>query len=309
MTSRIHDLDVLRTFLQIAESGSLTKAGRALDMPTTLVSRHLARLESHLGVRLATRTTRRFNLTEEGRRLYELGLPLVEQADAAVASLQPGSPLEGELRVAMTAILAEQVRQGMFAALRAHPELRLQIVVTDEPAAQVVRHLADRGLHGVLLVGVLPEVSIIARRLTTISAVLAAHPEYLERHGTPERPSDLSDHQCLCYIGDRIQRVWGLVDEDGAEVSVRVGGRFSSTSSVELRAALVEGFGIGPTTPQQIVDSGLVRVLPAYHFSKIPIWLGYLEHRRNSPKVRALEELLRSSFANSTVVQSMSPGS
>lgn len=293
----IQNLDEIRTFIQIAESGSLTKAGKVLSIPTTAVSRQLAKLEERLGVSLATRTTRRFTLTDAGESLYESGLALIEHADAAVRALRPDDPLDGVLRFVVPSLLAERIRAELFATMAEHPKLQVSMIVTDAPADVIVRMIPERGIDAAVLVGPLAASSLIARKLHTIRSYLGTGSDYAATHALPKHPRELSNHECLCYIGERLEREWTLIDRQGRQAQVRVRGRLASTSSHELREALVAGLGIGLVSELDIDRDDVVQVLPRWRFPDFQLWLGYPENRRGSARIEVLEKLLRQSLS------------
>jgi DNA-binding transcriptional LysR family regulator len=295
---KLKNLDELQTFVQVVDSGNLTTAGHALGLSTTLVSRQLARLEERLGVTLATRTTRRFALTEEGQRLYEYAQRILREAEAAERAVTQRSPFDGELSFIVQSILAEELRSALYETLAAHPRLKIQMIVTDEPASVGVRTMTERGLDAVIVVGEVPERAVIARRITTIDGVLAASKEYVKTHRLPQSVRDLEDHSCLCYVGEAPIREWALTRGTEEPERVLVDGSFASSSSQELIAALIAGQGIGVVMKRRVQELDLVPVLPDYRFGEFPISLVYGERRRGSPRINILEELVRNALSS-----------
>ncbi|MGH1346321.1 MAG: LysR family transcriptional regulator [Nannocystales bacterium] len=292
--SGLRDLDELRTFVQIVDSGNMTAAGRVLGQTTNVVSRRLARLEERLGVPLAQRTTRRLQPTEEGRRLYVRARRILDEIAVAEAELRGiAEELTGEIRVSLPTLVAEQLRPALTLFLNEHPQVDLRLFVTDRPSSAVLRDIAEQGLDAALLIGPIPASSVVTRRLSRVRTFFAASRAYIELHGTPKRPRDLSDHACLCYIGERVQTEWGVFDRDGQETVVPVRGRFASSDSRALANALLDGQGIGLALDTSFEDDRLVRVLPKHEGPRLDVRLGFAASRRGSRRIDTLTELLR----------------
>ncbi|MEM9696919.1 MAG: LysR family transcriptional regulator [Myxococcota bacterium] len=294
MKPQLKDLDELRTFVQVVDSGGLTAAGRVLGLPTNVVSRRLARLEDRLGVPLAIRTTRHLEPTAEGRRLHQRARSILDEVDEAEAELRGlDADLHGELRLGIPTRLATWIRPALRRFLERYPEVALQLFVTDRPPPLVLGDIASHGLDAAVLVGVVPPGPHIVRRLGQLSLRLAASTKYLTAHGRPRRVADLSRHNCLSFIGLGVQTHWTLVDRRGDEVEVAIRSRFAASDSRALLDALLDGIGVG------IIEDGelnrhdaLEPVLPSYRMAPLPIGLGYAAPRRRSRRIAALHELL-----------------
>ncbi|MCH9686649.1 MAG: LysR family transcriptional regulator [Deltaproteobacteria bacterium] len=289
----LRDLDELRTFVQIVDSGSMTAAGRVLGQTTNVISRRLARLEERLGVPLAQRTTRRLQPTEEGRRLYVRARRILDEVANAEAEIRGvAEELTGELRLSVPTLAARQLRGSLTSFLEDHPGVDLRLFVTDRPSSAVLSDIAEQGLDAAVLIGPVPPSSVVTRLLSRGHAIFAAAPAYIEARGTPKKPRDLSDHECLCYIGDRVQTEWSVFDSKGRETVVPVRGRFASSDSRVLANALLDGQGIGLTSSHALEDDQLQRVLPKYQGPTFDVRLGYAASRRGSRRIEALATLL-----------------
>ena len=291
---RLRDLDELRTFVQVVDSGSMTAAGRVLGLHTNVVSRRFARLESRLGVPLAHRSTRRLEPSEEGRRLYLRARRILDEVAVAEAELQGVSEeLTGEVRLSVPTLVAEQFRTPLASFMREHPRIDLRLFVSDRPSSEVVRDIAERGLDAALLVGPVPASSIVTRRLSRVRTYFAATPGYLEERGVPKTPRDLSEHDCLCYVGERVQTEWPVVDRKGNETQVPVRGRLASSDSRVLSNALYDGLGVGLALASAFEDGRVHRVLPRHEGPTLDIRLGYSASRRGSRRIDVLADFLR----------------
>ena len=290
MPARLDNLEDLRTFVQIVDSGSLTAAGRVLGIPTNMVSRRLARLEAHLGVSLAQRTTRSLRVSKPGRELYLHAqgiLARVDEAEVAVAGR--GDDLVGEMRISAPSLIASHTRGAFHRLLTRHPKLRIHLLVSDRANDLMIRDIVERGLDAAVLAGPLPDRAILAPLLGRLAPVLAASRRYVDRHGVPDEPEQLQEHECLSFVADLVQSRWKLTDHWGRERVVRIGGRFASNDSRLLREALADGLGIGPVLPGELAScDDLVAILPGFRFERFDIRLGYSTSRRGSARIAAL---------------------
>lgn len=290
----LRDIDELRTFVQVVDSGSLTSAGRVLGQTTNVISRRLARLEERLGVPLAQRTTRRLQTTEEGRRLYIRARRILDEVATAEAELRGvAEELTGEVRLSVPTLAAELLRPGLAKFLEDHPGVDLRLFVTDRPSSAVLRDITEQGLDAAVLIGPVPMSTVVTRRLARGRSVFAASPDYLERQGRPKKPRDLCRHECVCYIGERVQTEWSVIDRKGRETVVPVRGRFASSDSRVLVSAILDGQGIGLVSHLALADGRLERVLPKHEGPSFDVRLGYAAARRGSRRIEALAKLLQ----------------
>lgn len=289
----IDRLEDVRVFRQVAASGNLTAAARALGMTKNRVSQRLLALEEALGARLAHRTTRQLRLTEEGERFLASSAQLLEAAERAEQTIASASPVSGRVRVAVRSSLLGRGLGVEFARLvQSAPKLRLQVEVLDEAA-----DVRASGFDLAILVGKLPDSSLVGTRLEVSSFVLAATREYLDAHGRPRSPDDLARHQCLRKLSHPPERSWTLVDRRGRVVEALVGGTFECSDAQLQNEVLFAGLGIGLRPLDEVAraeaNGTLERVLPAWSFRPIPVWLVSPEPRVKVPRVAAVAELLQ----------------
>ena len=236
------DLNAALVLVRVVQAGSFRAAAQALGMPKTTVSRKVTELEAQLGVQLLQRTTRRHALTDAG-------LAFVEEAEAAIARLEAAQEAvtelqrepRGRLRVTTTVTIGELFLAPLLAEfLEAYPAVELQLQLTDRPV-DLVAERVDVAIRA----GVLPDSSLIARRLGSSSYRVVASPAYLARHGRPQRPSELTSHACLRFTrsGLEVRSSWPF--GAGSRCSeVPVTGRLVSDDFVVLRTAAEQGLGI-----------------------------------------------------------------
>ncbi len=290
----LDNLEEVRVFVQVVESGGFSAAGRALHLATNLVSRRVARLEGRLGTRLLHRTTRSVSLTEEGRTFRERALPLLAAADDAAASVAGRTRgLAGTVRVALRSTSIEYgFVEDLVRLLEGHPALRVQLVVHDG-ALDLVAEAVDLAVQ----VGELPDSSLVTRRVGEVPIVLAASPRYLERRGRPRQPGELVEHECIRRLARTPEETWTLVGPDGREVVARIGGRLECSDSAAQTRALHAGFGIGLRPSGEVrraTRAGvLARVLPSYAVAPVPVRVVMPPRRARLAPVEVMVELVR----------------
>src|SRR3712207_2547014 len=233
----------MHAFRRVIELGSFRAAARDLGRSNAAVSKQVSDLEAELGATLIARTTRRLSLTEVGQAYYERCARLLDdlmETETAVASLQAAP--RGLLRVnAPMSFGLLHLARVMPAYIQRCPEVRVDLVMNDRAV-----DLLEEGCDVAVRVRTsLPDSSLIARRLAPVRRVLCAAPEYLERHGHPERPEDLVRHRCLIYSLSTSPDQWIFAPRtEGQLVTVKVPPYFIANSSIALREALLAGSGI-----------------------------------------------------------------
>lgn len=291
-------LTSMAIFAKAAEAGSFAAAGAALGMSSQLVGKHVRALEARYGMQLINRTTRRQSLTEAGRAFYEgckAVLAEAEAVEALTANLQ--AVPRGTLRVnAPVSFGAYRLAPALARYLADHPEVQVELTLSDR-----VVDLVDEGYDAVIRIAPLPDSRMIARPLAPYRLIVCASPAYLAARGTPRRPEDLADHECLgfAYWGRPPEPEWVLTGER-TTTNVRVGGRLSINSGQGLRMAALAGLGI-ILQPLELLDDDLasgrlVRVLPGYEAPPLPVHLLFSPDRRPTPKLRSFIDFVTATF-------------
>lgn len=229
----------MQTFVRVAEAGSFTAVADQLNLARSAVTRQIAALEQHLGVKLIARSTRRLSLTAEGTayltqcrdildRIEEAEGELAGRRGAAGGLIRASVPMSFGLRHLMPLIADYTV---------AHPDIRLELDFSDRRV-----DLIEEGFDFALrIASQLPETQV-ARRLSVCRSVVAAAPAYLKRHGIPQHPTDLVRHQCLSY-SLAIRSSWPFVI-DGSVQQIEVSGRVTANNGDALQEAAIRGLGI-----------------------------------------------------------------
>lgn len=294
---RIQDLDA---FVQLVECGSFTRAGKLLGMSTSAVSKRLAALEAHLGVRLLDRTSRTLSMTSDGREFYARAASVCQQLREAETGLRAGDDrLHGTLRVSLPTAAVEMGFLGDLLALtQQHPDLNLEIYLSDRSV-----DLVSRALDVAFFITDDPDRHLGDVALGLQPTVLVASPAYLDSAGRPTRPEELAAMRSIRAISRRGNPIpWTLYGPGDAEVTVPIAG--PTLLSDDLRVsyvAAISGGGIARAPLAYIADSArscrLEQVLPEWRFRPI-VLMAALRHRHAPPrKVQALLSLVRGGLA------------
>lgn len=257
------DLNQIAVFVQVVQAGSFVEAARRRGIPPTTLSRQVAQLEDTLQARLLHRSTRKLNLTDAGRLLFDQSVAQVDALRSAADQLMGARETpQGSIRVAASAGFFDSFDMAWIEAfLVAYPLVRVEFVLSDAIADFVTQGIdvAFRGSSE------LPDSSLVARKLATGALVLAASPGYLAARGQPGQPDDLREHDCITAGGAAGPIHWRLTGPDGP-VSIPVRGRFSANTGQAQKKAALQGLGIcllPANAVQESLRSGaLVEVLP-----------------------------------------------
>jgi DNA-binding transcriptional LysR family regulator len=281
----------MQAFVQVVDCGSFSAAAKRLGVSPAVVTGHVQALEKRLGVQLLNRTTRKLNLTEVGRSYYDRASRILGEIDEAegLASAEQLTP-RGTLRLNTSVSLARLVTPLIGAYVALYPEVVFEVVMTDHMVDMV-----EEGFDLALRTGPLPNSSLKTRRLGFGRLALCASPEYLTRHGRPERPEDLTRHNCLIAINSHIEGHWLLTGPDG-EHAVEVSGNLRSNSIEGLRAAALGGLGVALLPTVNINDDfktgHLMRLLPDYRTTEVVVQAVYPPGRHVPLKVRTFLDFL-----------------
>ncbi|MGE5511641.1 MAG: LysR substrate-binding domain-containing protein [Bacteroidota bacterium] len=284
------DIQDMRIFARVAAVQNLSAVGTELGLTPGTISKRIQALEDDLCARLFDRTTRSIRITEEGAKFLvhvERILTEIETARAAVSANveQP----KGKLKISAPASFGRSfVGPAITAFAGAYPDIEVQIDLTDR-----LVNLQEEGYDVVVRTGVLMDSSLIAKRLAPDVQIIAASPRYLEKHGVPHRPEDLTLHSCL-VLGDAAH--WTF-SKGGKDTTVRVGGRLKSNNGDILRHAAIEGHGLVRISESRVIpqlkSGALCRVLADYEVEACSaIWALYPRTKHVLPKLRVFLDFL-----------------
>lgn len=288
------DLNGVRLFVQVVESGTFREAARVLGIPKSTVSLRVSQLEDRLGERLLERTTRRLRLSEAGAAYYRsagAALEVLREAGRALNARKTAP--SGRLCVTTTIEGGQFTFAPIFAEyLRRYPEVELEVLLADRQV-----DLIDEGIDVAIRWGSLPDSNFVAHRLRIPGSLrYYASPSYLKRHGAPRSPRELSRHACLVMTGKADPLVWPFKD-GSRSLSLRVVPRAIANSFVVVGEFAKAGLGIArmpSSLAEPAVASGALReVLAAFVPQDVgPLHAIYPSARHLSAKVRALLDLL-----------------
>lgn len=260
-TDRARELEV---FAATVQRGSFSAAGRALGLTPSAVSRTIDRIEARLGVRLMLRTTRLLTLTAEGQSYLGAARRILADLDDAEREIADQGAPRGRLRVSAALAHGRQCivpLLGEFAAL--YPHILVDISLTDA-IADIYGGQADVAIR----FGVLSDSPLTARRVGQTGRTIVASPEYLARHGTPQVPEDLHDHNCLNFNFRRTEPVWPF-RKDGRDYALTVHGNIEANNGETLGQLAIEGIGITRvgnfSVAEDLAAGRLVPVLEAFN--------------------------------------------
>ncbi|WP_444847313.1 LysR family transcriptional regulator [Duganella caerulea] len=238
--SKIPDFEGLAMFAKVVEERSFAAAARAMDVSVATVSRAVGRLEERLGARLFNRTSRQLALTEFGRTIAESATRIYRDAEevegvARELSVQP----RGLIRLAVPMSFGlKWVAPLLPEFLSAYPDVSIDLHLSDATV-----DLVGDGFDAALRIAVLPDSSLVARRLCPVSRVIVAAPSYLEKHGRPKHPKDLNPQHCLGYAYRARNDVWRLTKK-GKEETIVPEGRLRVTNSDAMIPTILAGLAV-----------------------------------------------------------------
>ncbi|WP_374523240.1 LysR family transcriptional regulator [Hydrogenophaga sp.] len=286
----------MRVFAAVVDAGSFVRAADALDLSKTAVSRHVSELESRLGVRLLHRTTRKLSLTAEGQVFHARCKALLGAVEAAEAEITAGSVQpSGVLR------LNVPVTFGLMHLAPLWPDFmqRYPQVTLDVSLADRLVDLVEEGFDLAVRIAQLSSSTLVSRQLATTRMVLCASPEYLRRHGQPQRPADLAQHRVLAYSLFHQGEHWAFDGPQGREV-VKVNPILRTNSGDTCVAAALahQGVVLQPSflVGEPLRQGDLVEVLPGHRSGEMGIYAVYPSRQHLPPKVRAMVDFLVEAF-------------
>jgi DNA-binding transcriptional LysR family regulator len=240
MTGVLDDLRGLVVFAEVVDGKSFTRTATRLGMTRSAVSKHVAQLETQLGVQLLSRTTRKLSLTEVGERVYQASTLLRENAELAREAAQTHQGfVEGTLRVTAPVGLGRQYLVPLTRELLAlHPRLELALVLSDSYV-----DLVEERIDVALRVGHALDSTLVARRIAPITIAFCVSPGYLSAHGPIERPAELARHQWIQHL-PRSEQGRVTFTRGRRAVAVQAHGRLSCNDGAASVEAAVQGLGV-----------------------------------------------------------------
>ncbi|MCI0516968.1 MAG: LysR family transcriptional regulator [Woeseiaceae bacterium] len=282
---------LMTVFVAVAEEQSFSAAARRLQISPPAVTRAVAFLEEHLGVRLLTRSTRLVRTTEAGARyLEDARRILLDVVDADEAAAGINATPRGRLAVTAPMLFGRLYVMPLITAYqRTYQETTVSALFVDR-----VANLLDEGLDVGIRIGQLPDSSLRAIRVGQVRRVVCAAPAYLEKHGIPKTPADLSRHQIIAATAVSADSEWTFAkgrEKFGIKLSPRI---LANTNDAALEAAK-DGFGLTRLISYQVANelvTGEIRViLSEYEEAPLPVHVIHCEGRHRSAKVRSFVDM------------------
>ena len=283
----------MRTFVRVAERGSLSAVAREMDVGQSTVTRHLQELEDALGLSLLSRTTRRVTLTDEGSRYYTNCvqiLRLVEQAGDEARGTSGAAA--GTIRISCTAAFGIlHITRLIFAFQDRYPDITVDLNLTDERI-----DLVREGVDIALRLAPLTDSAMKLRPLGHSHRLLVAAPDYLAARGTPSRPDGLIGHEGLRMPNVAGSDVLALTAPDGERHTVPFLGQFRANHGLAVREAVLAGRGVAAAhhwLVDDLIKAGrLTQILPGYALPSVPLNMLIVPERAGIARVRLMADFL-----------------
>jgi DNA-binding transcriptional LysR family regulator len=285
-------LDAMHLFVRVAELGSFSAVALQLGVARSVVTRQIAALEAHLGVKLMVRSTRRLALTSAGTAYLEkcrVILNLVESAEADVAEerLTP----RGNIRISLPLSFGlKRLAPLLLDFSQRYPEVSLVMDYTDRQV-----NLIEEGIDLSIRITRRLEAGDVARKIGTGQMLVVAAPDYLARHGCPQHPAELIHHECLGYTAAGKQQNWQFMINGQLE-NFPIRSRINANNGDVLTEAAAQGLGI-TCQPDFITDSFLAAgriapILADYPIPELGIYAMLPSNRQVPHRVRVLMDYL-----------------
>ena len=292
-------LDAMQLFVRVAELGSFAGAAQQLGVARSVVTRQIAGLEAHLGVKLMARSTRRLTLTSAGTAYLEkcrVILNLVEAAEIGVAE-ERQTP-RGNIRISLPLSFGlKRLAPLLLDFSQRYPEVALDMDYSDRRV-----NLIEEGIDLSIRVTRRLDAGDVARRIGTSRMRVLASPDYLSRHGQPAHPAELAHHVCLGYTNAGAATTWQFV-VDGQLENFPIRSRINANNGDVLTEAAAQGLGI-TLQPDFIADSFLAAgrvepILTDFPVPELGIYAMLPSNRHVPYRVRALMDFLAAALAES----------
>lgn len=284
----------MSVLVSAVDAGSLSAASRVLAMPLATVSRRISELEAHVGTRLLNRSSRRLSLTDAGRSYVAACKRILEEVGEAerAASGEYSAP-RGDLTVTAPVVFGRlNVLPVVSDFLQAFPDVRIRLMLSDR-----VVNLFEEHVDVAVRIGELPDSSLVATRLGAIRQVACASPAYFAARGTPQRPEDLSGHDCISFEVLMSPEAWKFGD-GRFQVSVPIRSRLVVTTAEAAIDAAIAGLGVTRVLSYQMASAArtgqLAVVLEDFEATPWPVNLVYGGGRLLPLKLRAFVDFTAS---------------
>lgn len=289
-------LETIRTFTRVAEAGNFSRVAREENIGQPTISKHVAWLESYLGVQLLHRNARAVRLTEAGQTFYESASRLLADLEAAEGLVGRGAAkASGRLSVTLSAGFGRQHIVPLLGAFRdRYPDITIELLTSDRFV-----DLLEEGIDVAIRIGQLADSTLVARRIGSSPRVTVTTPAYLSRVGTPLFPGDIEPRDCIVYTFQRSPNSWIFRGPDGP-IEVRPSGAIRTNDAEIIRDATLAGLGLVQAPrwlfSAELASGAVTEILSDYSPEPTPIHAVFRPGRMLAPKVRAFVDFIADSF-------------
>jgi DNA-binding transcriptional LysR family regulator len=289
-------LNNMRVFCRIVELKTFAAVAKEMKVSPMMISKYMAQLEKTLGVTLLNRTTRSVNLTEAGEMYYARSKTLLDElAEINELATQMGGNVQGELRICAPIDFGGIYMVPVIEAFqKQYPDVKISMSLDNR-----YQNLRDGVFDLVIVITDCLDPGVVARKITQTELGTYASPEYLQHHGQPVTPDDLSDHQCLHYINTPHGDFW-IFQKDGQSYKVKHQWFFATNNGRALSQAALLGMGImraPKLSVQNDLDQGrLVEILTEFRTPSLSVYVTYLQKRFHPAKLTSFVEFMLNYF-------------
>ncbi|MBX4952439.1 LysR family transcriptional regulator [Rhizobium binae] len=297
--TKFPDFEGLAMFAKVAEERSFVRAAQTLGVSVPTVSRAVSRLEQRLGARLFNRTSRQLALTDFGLRLVDSAARIYAEAEMAEdAARELATRPRGLIRLAAPMDFGIRWLAPILPDFfELFPEVSIDLHMSD-----AVVDIVGDGFDAALRIAVLPDSSLVARRLAPVDRFILAAPAYLEQYGVPQHPRDLAAHHCLGYAYRARQDAWRLRNSEGKEEVIVPSGSLRATNSQALVPMALRGLGIIELPEflahDYLVGGQLRPVLPDWTLPTGALYFVTPSARSRPAKVEVLSDFMMARLSN-----------
>jgi DNA-binding transcriptional LysR family regulator len=283
----------------VVEQGSLSAAAKHIGLSRAVVSYHLKKLETQLGIKLLNRSTRSIGLTEAGTQYYQRCSIIAQQASAANQQIEnlKSEPM-GLLKISCPVNVGLQtIVPALNEFRKLYPKIELDLMLSDE-VVNILKEGIDLAIRGAPL----PDSGLQASKLSSLSTCLCGSPEYFKQHGRPTKPTELVDHDWVIY-----KLTAGVLElkKGKRSFSVKLNGNITTNNAAARTAFIEGGHGLGriPTYDAwpKIQAGTLESVLDDYQLNDIDVYAVFPPGAAESKKLRLLIDYLKAFFNKHTL--------
>lgn len=279
----------MRVFSAVAKHNSYSAAVRKLNISKAMASKHVQHLENQLGVRLLNRTTRKLNLTEVGMAYYEKVdaiLADIEETENSISQMD--SQPRGRLKiVAPPSFGAFHLTRALATFLNKYPDVETVLELSNR-----LPDMVEDGVDVSFAVGDLNDSMFVARKIASARRVVCASPDYLAKHGVPETPESLLEHNCMIYSPRSALLDWEFTDN----LSLSVNGDITCNDGDALRIAAIQGCGITQLPTYMVgmdIQAGRLKaLLEDFEPTRLPIYVIYHHRKYLSAKIKSFIDFI-----------------